>query len=304
MHRSVAFLGLCSSVWLFVACSGVEERSDSTPGEWINIRAGTFLMGSPEAERGHRPIETQHEVTLTHDFEILSTEVTRAEFEGQMGYDPSNSGAIDNRPIDFVEWHEAAAYCNALSEAEGLTSCYVCAGRRYSVQCEPSGAFASPYDCPGYRLPTEAEWEYAARAGTEAATYNGDLDVDLEGTVPPPHPCEESDVLDPIAWWRCTSEGSTREVGSLEPNDFGLYDMLGNVWEWCHDWYGEYPSGSVTDPWGPMDRTDAYGRNVRGGSANVGPDEIRAAYRGRDRPEAAGRILLFIGFRPVRTRVP
>lgn len=241
-------------------------------GTWVTIEAGTFMMGSPGGELGRYGDEEQHEVTLTRDYEIQTTEVTQEQFEEVMRYNPSYFDTCGSEcPVEDVNWYEAAAYCNELSADAGL-ECYDCTGSGESVECEPSDLFATPYDCPGYRLPTEAEWEYAARAGDDRATYNGELDV--EG-------CEASTTLDPIAWYCGNSGDETHEVGTRDANAWGLYDMLGNVWEWCHDWYGYYPGGSMTDPWGPGAGSH---RVERGGSWGLYAWHARAAHRGRHTP--------------------
>ena len=151
--------------------------------------------------------------------------------------------------------------------------------------------YPSPYDCPGYRLPTEAEWEYAARAGTATATYNGELDAGG---------CSAT-VLDPIAWYCGNSEDEPHSVGSKLPNAWNLYDMLGNVSEWCYDLYGDYPDGPdpVTDPFEP----DIVGPNrvYRGGSWHSTAEDSRAAYRLPHDPHEPS---YFLGFRPARTLSP
>ena len=262
-------------------CSPGCEDGNCDPGDWVTICSGTFVMGSPLGELGRSEVEldeTLHDVTLTHGFVILSTEVTVAEFEAEMGYDV---GDCDDCPADGLTWHQAAAYTNALSESEELLQCYVRIGVGRSVACAPNPDFTSPYDCPGYRLPTEAEFEYAARAGTTAATYAGDLD-DVE--------CSSA-VLDPIGWYCGNSEGGVPVVGGLEPNPWGLFDMLGNAWEWCNDGYDEYPNGSVVDPWSPPDGPT---RVLRGGGVDFPARSSRAANRG-------GGGGVDGGVRPVRT---
>jgi formylglycine-generating enzyme required for sulfatase activity len=230
------------------------------PGTWELIVAGTFTMGSPTApeELGRYTNEVEHEVTLTRDFWIMTTEITQQQFFDEMGYNPSwfseAGGGADcglNCPVEQVSWHEVAAYANALSVLEGLGECYSCTGTAPDFACSP--LYASPYDCPGYRLPTEAEWEYAARGGDVRATYVGELTAT---------DCSDT-TLGPIAWFCGNASSTTHSVAGKDANAWGLYDMLGNVYEWCHDWYAAYPGGAETDPAGPP--SGSY-RVLRGGS--------------------------------------
>ena len=265
---------------------------------WVTIEGGTFMMGSPEDENGRNPDnESQHEVTLTRDFALRATEVTQNQFEDAMGYNPSMYADCGGCPVESLNWYEAAEYCNRLSDREDLHRCYECTGTGDELRCELNDAYGTPYECPGYRLPTEAEWEYAVRAGTTTATYNGDLDVEEFET------CEVSHVLNEIAWYCANASGETHDVGGeTRANAWGLYDMLGNVWEWCHGWVRQdLGTGSVTDPWGLLSGTF---RGVRGGSGGSYANRVRAAARhGREpdyRPEL-GPNELYIGFRPART---
>jgi formylglycine-generating enzyme required for sulfatase activity len=243
-------------------------------------------MGSPTDEWGRWADENQHEVTLTNDFEIQTTEVTQGQFQELMSYNPSvlTRCGLDC-PVDSVNWYEAAAYCNALSEIAGLARCYECAGSGESVECGPSESYDTPYNCPGYRLPTEAEWEYAARSGTTAATY-GDLFA--------------------VAWYWDNSgmpdHGTPHPVGTRMASPWGLYDMLGNVSEWCHDRHDNdyrvrtpYDPAPTTDPSGPEEGSD---RVCRGGGWRFFAETNRAANRSWAPP---GDRFFYRGFRPVRT---
>jgi formylglycine-generating enzyme required for sulfatase activity len=247
-------------------------------------------MGSPASEPGRIAArEVEHEVTLTRSFEIMAYEVTQWQFEALMGYNPSSFGSCGSDcPVEMVNWHEAAAYANALSTDAGYAECYTCSGSGTGVTCSPSATYATPYDCPGYRLPTEAEWEYAARAGTTWGTYNGTST--LTGCESP------NTVLDPIAWFCGNSSGATHAVGDKTAYAWDLYDMLGNVLEWCHDWYVEgLGTGAVTDPWGPV--TGSY-RVLRGGSWSGYARDARAARRDDYDPGGPGNN---IGFRLARS---
>ena len=206
---------------------------DVCPAGYVRIAPGTFTMGTPRGPYNRECDETKHSVTITRVFCMKATEVTQGEWQSVMGNNPSffkDCGA--NCPVEQVNWDDAAGYANALSRREGLPECY-------------AGSTFSGLTCAGYRLPTEAEWEYAARAGTTGPTY-GDRDS--------------------VAWYDLNSGGATHPVGQKQPNAWGLDDMLGNVGEWTGDWYDTYPA-TVTDPTGP---TTSYARVVRGGSWSSG----------------------------------
>ena len=181
--------------------------------EMVLVPAGKFKMGSPANEKGRGSNETQHEVTLTKPFYMGKYEVTQEQWEAVMGNNPSFTKGV-KFPVTNVSWEDCQKFIKKLN---GKTS-------------------------GGYRLPTEAEWEYACRAGTPTAySYGGNLtksDANIDGD-------------------------SIKAVGSYKPNAFGLYDMHGNLFEWCEDWYGDYPAGAATDPKGPV---TGKGRVMRGGS--------------------------------------
>ena len=230
------------------------------PKGYVRIEPGTFMMGSPSGEHGRWKDERQHEVTLTRGFFMKATEVTQGEYKALMGNNPSRFKSCgENCPVEQVNWREAVDYCQALTRSEGLEECYGDGRRLKSL------------DCAGYRLPTESEWEYAARAGTTGARY-GDLSE--------------------IGW--CNGS-RTHAVGQKKANAWGLYDMIGNVDEWTGDWYGSYPSGPVTDPLG---RDSGSSRVRRGGSWGRGARRCRAANRISISPSIRD---VGLGFRPVRS---
>ena len=221
-------------------------KGGAAPGGYVRIEPGSFTMGSPSSEAGRDSDETQHRVTITRPFYLKATEVTQGEWRAVMGSNPSNfSSCGDDCPVEQVSWQDAVKYCNALSKREGLEECY-------------SGDRFKGLSCKGYRLPTEAEWEYAARAGNTTATHG---------------------ALDAIAWHSGNSRSKTHPVGKKRANAWGLYDMIGNVYEWTNDWYEEkYPGGAVSDPAGPG---SGSGRVYRGGGWNCTARFCRAANRYR-----------------------
>ena len=239
-------------IWM----GGEERGMDLDLGGGVNmelvwIPLGSFQMGSPDAEEGRNadregPV---HRVKISNGFWMGKYEVTQQQYEQVMGSNPSKFKGGKN-PVEKVNWHHAKAFCEAVTEKTGRT----------------------------VRLPREAEWEYACRAGTKTRYYTGD---------------DEGDLAE-AAWYKGT--GGKRPhpphpVGQKTPNAWGLHDMLGNVREWCEDWHGKYPSGAVTDPTGPATGSD---RVLRGGSWYSNAGGCRVAGRGYNNPADANAL---IGFR-------
>ncbi len=227
--------------------------------ELVAIAPGEFLMGSPPDENGREDNETQHQVRLTQPFWLGRYPVTQAEYEAVMGHNPSDFKG-PRRPVEQVDWHEATAFCARLTE------------RARAAGCLPEG-FA-------FRLPTEAEWEYACRAGTTSA-FNDNSEC-TKGTGKDP-------ALQRLGWFGKNSGNQTHPVGEKTPNAWGLHDMHGNVWEWCLDRQREYTADSQTDPLGP--ESPAARRVVRGGSWYFQARHCRAAFRGRFEPGFRGHYL-------------
>jgi formylglycine-generating enzyme required for sulfatase activity len=216
--------------------------------EMVFVEGGTFTMGSPDGV-GYSWERPQHQVTLSN-FNIGKFEVTQSQWKAVMGNNPSNfNDKGDNFPIEQVSWDDIQEFLTQLNQLTGKN----------------------------YRLPTEAEWEYAARGGKQTHNYN----------------YSGSNTIDNVAWYRDNSGSSTHQVGTKQANELGIYDMSGNVWEWCSDWYGSYTSEAQTNPAGPATGSD---RVIRGGSWGNDASDCRVAFRYSSSP---GFRSLMLGFRVV-----
>ena len=239
---------------------------------WIPPMPEPFLMGSPENEHGRYSNERQHPVLLTRGYWLAETACTQALWAAVMGANPSNFKG-ERRPVETVSWDDAQQFLQRL-DAE-LDACVGRASARHSGAVRAAAAGPKPdlESNPRVRLPTEAEWEYGCRAGTTGPfSFGDDLtpeQANFDGNYP----------------YRGDRKGlfrqETLEVASLPPNPWGLYEMHGNVWEWCRDWYGDYPSSLVTDPLGP---DSGEGRVLRGGGWINGALHLRSAYRNHGDP--------------------
>ena len=217
--------------------------------EFVLIPAGEFLMGSANGDKDERPV---HTVRISQAFYLEKYEVTQGQWEAVMGTNPSQFKGDPKRPVEQVSWEDAQEFIRKLNAKEGGTK---------------------------YRLPTEAEWEYAARAGSTTAYSFGD-DVTQLGEY---------------AWYDQNAGNTTHPVGQRKPNAWGLYDMHGNVWEWVQDWYGDYAAATVTDPQGS---SSGSVRVIRGGGWFGNAGDCRAAYRSYAPP---GDRIADCGLRLLRT---
>jgi len=225
---------------------------------FVTIPSGTFRMGNVENYGQYSNEKPVHSVTLSA-FEMSIYEITQGQYQSVMETNPAeNRGVGDNYPVYYVSWYDAVRFCNKLSDAAGFERCY------------DESTWACDFSRNGFRLPTEAEWEYACRAGTETNFYTGN-NISSDGLT--------STDLDRAGWywdnWGQMNK-KTHVVGEKEPNAFGLYDMHGNVWEWTYDRYGLYTSDDQTNPTG---HPSGSGRVERGSSWRFNADWCRSAYR-------------------------
>ena len=316
-------MGTCAPGYVLTEEGACGYISGPVNMQFAAIPAGTFMMGAPQSEYGRQPEEQQHMATITYDFAIGATEVTQGQWAAlSMGTNPAffqNCGV--DCPVEQVDWYSALAFANELSQTAGLQECYTltpesCADEVSdwaggSTLCD--GASFVGLNCTGYRLPTEAEWEYAYRAGTATAFYNGDVQKGWDPLDPQVDP-----NLDVIGWYLGNSaieygdgllcsevselpfyEGDitcgTHNVSDKQANPWALYDMSGNVEEWVWDLFAEYPA-VATDYIGPDESYEI--RVARGGAWASLSTGARAAKRGYRMPDEN---LAITGIRLVRT---
>ncbi len=250
------------------ALKPIEERLI----EMVLIPKGSFMMGNTGSFSGYNEEKPVHKVTIRGDFLMSKYEITQKQYTALSDTNPSIHKG-DNLPVDFVYWSGAIEFCNKLSDLEGYFRCYSKVGNK--VICD--------WAANGYRLPTEAEWEYACKAGTETDFYSGPLTHNEYLII--------DSNLNKIGWYGCNSGGKSNEVGLKQPNAFGLYDMSGNVREWCWDFQDNsyYTVQELTDPKGP---DDGIYHIIRGGCWASKAEECRSSYRKY--------ALNFFGFRVVR----
>ena len=266
------YFGVLLVVWLVTGVLGAaiadESKTETKSStirnsigmEFVLISPGEFMMGSPPNEPGRDIDERLHRVTITRSFYLQTTEVTQKQWKTVMGFNPAGFKTCgEDCPVETISWNETHEFISKLNQLEGTDK---------------------------YRLPTEAEWEYACRAGTETpfftglciltdrANYNGKFPI--KG-------CPEGQ-----------NRKTTMKIGSFVPNPWGLYDMHGNVWEWCQDWYAKgYPKNAV-DPRGPFSGT---AKVLRGGAWFSKANMLRSSYRRKDTPDFRSHV---VGFRLVK----
>lgn len=272
----------------FVAFAAILSAEDSIPRyAMTEVPGGSFSMGYIANDAWKDDDAKPHPVTVS-TFMIGTCEVTQELWNQVMALNPSLTRGAKN-PVEGVSWYQAVIFCNGLSILEGLTPCYSIKGETNpekwkEAPTKSNGTWnkvACDFSASGYRLPTEAEWEYAAKGGPagKGYVYSG------------------GDKLADVAWCDASKAGSQKPVGTKTPNELGLYDMSGNVWEWCWDWYGPYSGNPETDPVGP---TSGKSRIFRGGNWAGAEKYQRSSDRAKADPSITGIFTQGMGLRLVR----
>ena len=277
-------------------------HAQTNSANFVRINGGTFTMGSPDDEPQRKNNEgPQRRVTISA-FYMGKYPVTQKEWfevtektvrqQQKIAGGSTLNGEGDNHPMYYVSWYDAVEYCNLLSLREGLTPAYMIdkdnndPNNKSGVNDNIRWTVTWNRDADGYRLPTEAEWEYACRAGTTTPFYRGNNITTGQANYNGNSPYNNNAKGD--------YRNRTTPVGNFAPNTWGLYDMHGNVWEWCWDWFGNYPKDAQADPAGASSGTD---RVLRGGGYNFSAAHARSAYRNNFTPSNR---YFYIGFRLVR----
>jgi len=280
------FLLVLSAIWFFSGCgqkfSGpniVGVVTNSAGMVFNGIPAGSFEMGSANGEAPEQPV---HKVTITKVYFIGRYEVTYGEWSKvynwalSKGYDFGNNGSAgyatkdkpERNPVVNISWFDAVKWCNALSEMEGKEPVYY-TDEKFTKVYKNGNVNITPknvkWSASGYRLPTEAEWEYACRATSTNTYFWGN----------------NSGSFTSYTWNKQNSMNATHEVGKKSPNNWQLYDICGNVWEWCWDYFGAYSEGEVSDPIGPASGAN---RIIRGGGWNSLVEDFRVSVRVETEP--------------------
>jgi formylglycine-generating enzyme required for sulfatase activity len=267
-----------------MVCNAQCKRVSGEPSPYRLIPAGTFTMGSPSSEpERNNTNEAQASVTITSSFYMAEAEVTQGQWRALMGNNPSTNKTCGDRcPVENVNFYEAVTYMNALSDSEGFERCYTlnnCTGSMgVNYQCS-SVTWVKGLSCAGYRLPTEAEWEYAARAGTTASVYGN---------------------VNNIAWYIGNSNNLLKQTKQKQANGYGLYDVIGNAWEWTWDQYELVLPGGVNPIVGGLVQTGEALRLIRGCGFRDTAGTCRVAIRGRYAPSYR---IVDSGLRPARTNI-
>jgi formylglycine-generating enzyme required for sulfatase activity len=256
-------------IYLFIIICGIKEAlAQETPEKFTNsqgmdfvlIPPGSFMMGSPMDEFQRKNNEKPHHVTITKGFYLQTTEITQEQWKNIMGENPSKFNRCPKCPVEFISWFDTQVFIQKLNQLEHTTK---------------------------YRLPTEAEWEYACRANTDTPFYFGDYLSTDQANYNGNHPIPGSP--------KGINRNHTIVVKSFPANQFGLYDMHGNVYEWCQDWYGEYSAEPTIDPSGIP---SGYSRVSRGGGMSSYARRCRSANRTKHLP---GYVNFYIGVRLAKT---